>query len=82
MPDGINHTKGFVKDQDEAQRYLTLTETDPQKQLGTDMDVDQILPEKAEDRKKSDLNKNVASFLGFELFSLPLSYFANYLMRY
>ncbi|KAF4385174.1 hypothetical protein F8388_014307 [Cannabis sativa] len=59
LPDGIEHTKGFVKDPDEAQRYMSLIDVDQSQKFGVDMDLD--LPqvtEKLEDRKKTDLNKN------------------------
>ncbi|XP_062078103.1 actin-related protein 6 isoform X2 [Humulus lupulus] len=59
LPDGIVHTKGFVKDPDEAQRYKSLIDVDQAQKLGMDMDLDQPqVTEKIEDRKKTDLNKN------------------------
>ena len=66
LPDGIVHTKGFVKDPDEAQRYKSLIDVDQPQTLGMDMDLDQpLVTEKLEDRKKTDLNKNVALFFFF-----------------
>ena len=65
LPDGVTQTKGFVKDPDEAQRYKSLDEGDDQSQkLGTNMDLDQ--PEKLlEDRKRTDLTKNVGVLTRF-----------------
>ncbi|XP_050214908.1 actin-related protein 6 [Mercurialis annua] len=56
LPDGINHTKGFIKDPDEAMRYLTAGATPS---LETKNGLDQ--PESSEklvDRKKTDISKN------------------------
>ncbi|KAL3567008.1 hypothetical protein D5086_032423 [Populus alba] len=52
LPDGVTHTKGFVKDPDEAKKYLTV---DDGAYLETrkDMDRTEIM-----DRKKVDLTKN------------------------
>ncbi|KAH7546340.1 actin-related protein 6 [Ziziphus jujuba] len=59
LPDGVEHTKGFVKDPAEAQRYLTLTDGDFPAQVGTNKDLDQLqVTEKREDRKRVDLTKN------------------------
>ncbi|KDP30265.1 hypothetical protein JCGZ_17047 [Jatropha curcas] len=56
LPDGINHTRGFVKDPDEAKRYLTLTSvTPPSSESATHQS--EVL-EKLEDRKRVDLTKN------------------------
>lgn len=64
LPDGVAHTKGFVKDPDEAKRYLTLTDGDFPAQVGTNKDLDQLqVTEKPEDRKRTDLTKNVIVFL-------------------
>lgn len=51
----MTHTKGFVKDPDEAKKYLTV---DDGAYLETrkDMDRTEIM-----DRKKVDLTKNVSS---------------------
>lgn len=64
LPDGVTHTKGFVKDADEAQRYLSLVEGEDQSQklgLSTDLDQGQVM-EKMGERKRTDLTKNVASY--------------------
>ncbi|KAM7252960.1 hypothetical protein ACFE04_008828 [Oxalis oulophora] len=54
LPDGITHTKGFVKDPESTERYLSLTdETQPSGE--TNMDVDQP---QVKERKKADLAKN------------------------
>ncbi|XP_002527184.2 actin-related protein 6 isoform X1 [Ricinus communis] len=56
LPDGINHTKGFVKDPDEAKRYLTDGAT---ASLQTNKGIDQPeVSEKLEERKRTDLSKN------------------------
>ncbi|CAM8925553.1 unnamed protein product [Rhodiola kirilowii] len=56
LPDGITHTKGYVKDQDEARRYL-----DVQKEasilVGKD-EVRETQETKLVDRRKVDLTKN------------------------
>jgi hypothetical protein len=60
LPDGITHTKGFVKDMDEARRYLSLPDgatycTTKMDVMGGPDDVD-----KAGDRRKAaDLTQNV-----------------------
>lgn len=60
LPDGVTHTKGFVKDPDQAQRYLSLTDGAPPSNLGAKVDMDHIeVTEKPEDRKRIDLTKNV-----------------------
>ncbi|XP_041005684.1 actin-related protein 6 [Juglans microcarpa x Juglans regia] len=59
LPDGVTHTKGFVKDPDQAQRYLSLTDGAPPSNLGAKVDMDHIeVTEKPEDRKRIDLTKN------------------------
>ncbi|KAJ4818718.1 Actin family protein [Rhynchospora pubera] len=87
LPDGVTHTKGFVKDLNEARRYLSLPDgttnctTDlasKMGEMGGQGDTD-----KAEDRRKVDLTQNVTpkfspkekkgySF-GFVLISYPTS---------
>lgn len=60
LPDGVTHTKGFVKDPDQAQRYLSLTDGALTSNLGAKVDMDHIeVTEKPEDRKRIDLTKNV-----------------------
>ncbi|CAN0918261.1 Actin-related protein 6, partial [Linum grandiflorum] len=56
LPDGITHTKGFVKDPEEANRYLTLTHDGPSSDLSTN-EADDHRRDPAE-RKKTDLTKN------------------------
>ncbi|GAA0166276.1 actin and actin related protein [Lithospermum erythrorhizon] len=62
LPDGITHTKGFVKDPEEAKRYEILYEhAKPPKKRNKD-DAEQLdITEAPEDRKKADLSKNVFS---------------------
>ncbi|WCJ30031.1 actin-related protein 6 [Euphorbia peplus] len=50
LPDGINYTKGFVKDPDEAKRYQNMTSV-------SCMDQPEV-SEKPEERKRVDLTKN------------------------
>lgn len=57
LPDGVTHTKGFVKDPDEAQRYLSLTDGDRDQTPNGNADQPQVT-EKLENRKKTDLTKN------------------------
>lgn len=64
LPDGVTHTKGFVKDPEEAKRYLTVmngSDSSPGLQNhDKPWDV-----EKLEDRKRTDPTKNVMShFIG------------------
>lgn len=61
LPDGVTHTKGYVKNPDEAQRYLALTSGDPPVR---NKDFDELqVTETPENRKKTDLTKNVVEFL-------------------
>ncbi|XP_043813652.1 actin-related protein 6 isoform X2 [Manihot esculenta] len=58
LPDGITHTKGFVKDPDEAKRYLTMT-GGVSPSLETKKGIDQPeVSDKLEERKRTDLSKN------------------------
>ncbi|RZC54148.1 hypothetical protein C5167_013013 [Papaver somniferum] len=57
LPDGIEHMKGFVKDPDQAKRYLTLEDGLPL-ETNEDMNRPRSNKEKAEERKKVDLTKN------------------------
>ncbi|KAL6974169.1 Actin-related protein 6 [Sarracenia purpurea var. burkii] len=60
LPDGVTHTKGFLKDPDEAKRYLTLEDGDPPSHFKTKDDIDYPeVTDKREDRRKIDLTKNV-----------------------
>lgn len=56
LPDGITHTKGFVKDPEQAKRHLELDDNAPSYPAGEDAF------DKPEDRKKADLSKNVSLF--------------------
>ncbi|KAL9224440.1 hypothetical protein vseg_000470 [Gypsophila vaccaria] len=60
LPDGITHTKGFVKDVKEAQRYLSLYNgaADSPMSEKDDTDDDEDEDEKSDGRKKVDLTKN------------------------
>lgn len=59
LPDGITHTKGFIKDPDEAQRYQTLPDDSASLSPVTNGKIDhQEVGGKTEDRKKIDLTKN------------------------
>ncbi|KAF5183057.1 Actin-related protein [Thalictrum thalictroides] len=59
LPDGITHTKGFIKDPDEAQRYHRLQDYSSTLLPGTNEEVGpHEVSEKLEDRKKIDLTKN------------------------
>ncbi|KAF5725837.1 actin-related protein 6-like isoform X1 [Tripterygium wilfordii] len=55
LPDGVNHTKGFIKDPEEARRY-TLTDGAPPRSAEAEKDMD--LTGKSEERKRTDLTKN------------------------
>ncbi|KAJ6810765.1 actin-like protein arp6 isoform X1 [Iris pallida] len=58
LPDGITHTKGYVKDIDEAKRFLSLL---PDGTLNGTASVVKEVPDEAErreDRKRVDLSKN------------------------
>lgn len=57
LPDGIAHTKGFVKDPAQAKRYLSLTEEDDDNNNMKEMDQIEVT-ERKEDRKRVDLSKN------------------------
>ncbi|KAK9269320.1 hypothetical protein L1049_001091 [Liquidambar formosana] len=57
LPDGITHTKGFVKDMDEARRCLTMPDGTPPPPSGTNEDMIEVT-EKPEDRRRIDLTKN------------------------
>ncbi|OMO57762.1 Actin-related protein [Corchorus olitorius] len=65
LPDGVTHTKGFVKDPEAAQRHLTLTDGDtPSQAAGMKKETDQLeVMERTEERKKADLTKNVVIIL-------------------
>lgn len=74
LPDGITHTKGFVKDINEAQRYLTLSDGAKPPQPGTKEDIGHYEDlEKPEARNRIDLTKNVM-FKLFSFFFLAFRY--------
>ncbi|CAK9167634.1 unnamed protein product [Ilex paraguariensis] len=58
LPDGVTHTKGFVKDPSEANGYLAFTDgvLPPQPERKEDMDQLEVR-EKPEDRRKIDLTQ-------------------------
>ncbi|KAJ8753199.1 hypothetical protein K2173_017788 [Erythroxylum novogranatense] len=58
LPDGVTHTKGFVKDPDEAKRYLTMMNRNAQPYSDLNQGSDRPdYAEKLEERKKVDLTK-------------------------
>lgn len=62
LPDGVTHTKGYVKDPEQARRYLSVTDVDGDSpaELGSKEGMDHFeITEKPEDRKRVDLTKNV-----------------------
>lgn len=61
LPDGITHTKGYVKNLDEAQRYLSLLDgtSNPTTELDCKRESGQGGTDKAEDRMKVDMIQNV-----------------------
>ncbi|XP_076958784.1 actin-related protein 6-like [Bidens hawaiensis] len=71
LPDGITHTKGYVKDPIEAQRYMTLSEDGELPQSEETEDADQMeATNKPAERSKVDLTKNEFS-LSNERFLVP-----------
>ncbi|KMT02815.1 hypothetical protein BVRB_8g193970 [Beta vulgaris subsp. vulgaris] len=60
LPDGVTHTKGFVKDVKEAQRYQTLYDGEPNSITSEEkaVDHDSEDEEDSEDRRKVDLTQN------------------------
>ena len=68
LPDGVTHTKGFVKDPEQAKRYLSVTHGDTSSQLEANKkEMDQLeVTERSENRKREvDFSKNVSIiFLG------------------
>jgi len=62
LPDGVTHTKGFVKYPDQARRYLALRESSLPSSLPVEADGvmnSSEIAEQPEDRKRVDLSKNV-----------------------
>lgn len=59
LPDGITHTKGFVKDMNEAQRYRTLYDEALNSVISEEKVIDPSEDaEEPEDRRRVDLTKN------------------------
>lgn len=64
LPDGVTHTKGYVKDVDEAQRFLNLQNGNSIMALEGKKTADgQDDSERTEERRKINLNKNVVQNL-------------------
>jgi len=62
LPDGITHTKGFVKNKEEARRYCALYDGAPNLSTSAE-DMDQSEDtDRTEDRKRIDLTKNVCEY--------------------
>uniref|UniRef100_A0A251TSI6 Actin-related protein 6 n=2 Tax=Helianthus annuus TaxID=4232 RepID=A0A251TSI6_HELAN len=71
LPDGITHTRGYVKDPIEAQKYLTLSEDGELPQSEETDEADQTeAKNKPSERSKVDLTKNEFS-LSNERFLVP-----------
>lgn len=71
LPDGITHTKGFVKDPEEAKRYQVLYDhAKPPKKRNKDDAEHLDITEAPEERKKADLSKNEFSLTN-ERFLVP-----------
>ncbi|XP_076912147.1 actin-related protein 6-like [Bidens hawaiensis] len=71
LPDGITHTKGYIKDPIEAQKYLTLSEDGELPQSEETEEADQMeATNKPSERSKVDLTKNEFS-LSNERFLVP-----------
>lgn len=64
LPDGVTHTKGYVKDPDAAQRYLSFGDGSPPQPSETKQIED---AEEPRDRKRVDLTKNVLTLVLSEL---------------
>ncbi|EOY31120.1 Actin-related protein 6 isoform 4 [Theobroma cacao] len=60
LPDGVTHTKGYVKDPEAAQRHRILTDgATPSRAVETKKETDHLeVMEKSEERKRVDLTKN------------------------
>jgi len=59
LPDGVTHTKGFVKYPDQARRYLALRESDLPSSQPVEAEGGMNYAELPEERKRVDLSKNV-----------------------
>lgn len=72
LPDGVTHTQGYVKDPEEAKRYLAIGDSDSLQEVAKKMDVNRVeVVDKLEERKKIDLSKNVI-LLSFFFFGTRL----------
>ncbi|XP_022749664.1 actin-related protein 6 [Durio zibethinus] len=59
LPDGVTHTKGYVKDPEAAQRHLTLTDgAPPARAVETKKERDKLEVMEKTERKIMDLTKN------------------------
>ncbi|TYJ25331.1 hypothetical protein E1A91_A07G042600v1 [Gossypium mustelinum] len=60
LPDGVTHTKGYVKDPEAAKRHLALTDgASPSEAIETKNETDQLgVMDKTAERKRVDLTKN------------------------
>ncbi|XP_052199836.1 actin-related protein 6 [Diospyros lotus] len=71
LPDGVTHMKGFVKDPDEAKRYLSLEDGSTPSELKTKEEMDDTEDaEKTKGRRTIDLTKNEFSLTN-ERFLVP-----------
>ncbi|XP_043706461.1 actin-related protein 6-like isoform X1 [Telopea speciosissima] len=70
LPDGVTHMKGFVKDMDVAQRYLTLPDEVLSPPVERKEDGHPEFAEKSEDRKRIDLTKTEVTLTN-ERFLVP-----------
>ncbi|XWS17124.1 hypothetical protein CRYUN_Cryun33cG0041500 [Craigia yunnanensis] len=60
LPDGVTHTKGYVKDPEAAQWHLTLTDgAFPSRAVETKRETDQLEVMEKTERNRVDLTKNV-----------------------
>ena len=72
LPDGVTHMKGFVKDPNQAERYLNLDGGAPPSATVIKEGMDQTeVTENPEDRRRIDLTKTVR--LNFTLETTPFS---------
>lgn len=68
LPDGVTHTKGFVKYPDQVHRYRTLADDAPLVPTETKEDMNNTeMTERPEDRRRVDLTKNVVLILLLEV---------------
>ena len=67
LPDGVTHTKGFVKYPDQVNRYRTLADDALALTEAKEDKDNPEMTEKAEDRRRVDLTKNVVLILSLEV---------------